>query len=201
MPLTNRDDWRTTSVILDQLIAGRSDVWHAFVMRFREPLVRLATRRGLDAAEAEDAAQQTLLILIEGIKGGTYHRNKGRLSAWLFGIARLEIGRRLERAAARERRGIAGRGETFGSWIAADDEEHVWEKEWRTALLKVALARVREEVEPRTFEAFERVLWRGESPDRVAAALGMSRNAVFIAKHRVLTRMRALEDELEQLVS
>jgi DNA-directed RNA polymerase specialized sigma24 family protein len=39
----------------------------------------------------------------------------------------------------------------------------------------------------------------GEEPATVAAALGISRNAVFVAKHRVLSRLRAIEAELTEV--
>ncbi len=43
---------------------------------------------------------------------------------------------------------------------------------------------------PRTWQAFLRVTLNGERVDEVAAELGMSLNAVLIAKSRVLSRLR-----------
>lgn len=190
-----QDDWRTTSWILDQMVLGDDVAWRQFVERFREPLRRLARRTGLDDGEAEDAAQQTLLVFHDGLKRGTYDRDRGRLSAWLFGIARNEIRRAGQRQHRRAALGLAG-GESWPSEAEAADVERDWQLAWQQQLLTLAMARVRREVQSNTWLAFERVQLHGEDPAAVAAALGMSRNAVFVAKHRVLTRLRAIEAEL-----
>ena len=64
-------------------------------------------------------------------------------------------------------------------------------------MLEAALARVKEEVEEKTWKMFERVQVNGESADAVATDLGVTKNTVFLAKHRVLTRLRGLEKEID----
>ena len=49
---------------------------------------------------------------------------------------------------------------------------------------------VRHEFEARTWEAFWRVVVEGQAPAAVAVALGMSPNAVYVAKSKVLRRFR-----------
>ncbi|MCA3010317.1 MAG: RNA polymerase sigma factor [Phycisphaerales bacterium] len=193
-----QDDWRTTSWILDQMVDGDDAAWRQFVERFREPLRRLARRTGLDDGEAEDAAQQTLLVFQDGLRRGTYDRDRGRLSAWLFGIARNEIRRASQRSRRRTALGLAG-GEPWPSEAEAADAERDWHRDWQEQVLALAMARVRREVQPNTWAAFERVQLHGEEPATVAAALGISRNAVFVAKHRVLSRLRAIEAELTEV--
>jgi DNA-binding CsgD family transcriptional regulator len=48
-----------------------------------------------------------------------------------------------------------------------------------------------------TYNAFYRIVRQGRTPDEAAAELGMSRNAVYVAKHRVLKRLEALMQEYE----
>lgn len=177
------------------MVVGDDAAWRQFVERFREPLRRLARSTGLDDGEAEDAAQQTLLVFHDGLRRGTYDRDRGRLSAWLFGIARNEIRRAGQRRQRRTALGLAG-GESWPSEAEAAGVEQDWQLAWQQQLLAMAMARVRREVQPNTWLAFERVQLHGEDPAAVAAALGLSRNAVFVAKHRVLTRLRAIEAEL-----
>jgi DNA-directed RNA polymerase specialized sigma24 family protein len=59
------------------------------------------------------------------------------------------------------------------------------------------MEQARAEVEPRTFEAFELAAIRDVPADQIADELGMTRNAVFIAKHRVLKRIANLRREYE----
>jgi DNA-directed RNA polymerase specialized sigma24 family protein len=49
---------------------------------------------------------------------------------------------------------------------------------------------VRAEFEPRTWDAFWRIVVEGQSPAEVAQALGLSLPAVYQAKSRVLRRLR-----------
>ena len=49
---------------------------------------------------------------------------------------------------------------------------------------------LRPQFEPSTWQAFRRVALDGVPPDQAAAELGLSVNAVFIAKSRVLSRLR-----------
>ena len=70
--------------------------------------------------------------------------------------------------------------------------EAVWEQEWHAAVLRQCLAEIAREVEPSTIAAFERFALRGESAESVARALGLSANAVYGAKRRVLQRIREL---------
>ncbi len=197
--LAVQDAWLTTTLILDRMRAGDDAMWDTFVERFREPVLRLALRHGLDAAEAEDATQQVLATFLTGLRRDSYDRKKGRLSAWLFGIARHEIRRCAQHAQRRKRLGIAGSGDSMPSGLLEDPAPQDWEREWREHLLATAMGRVRRDVQPITWSAFERVQLHGESPAAVADALGMTKNAVFVAKHRVLTRLRQFESEIDDV--
>ena len=55
------------------------------------------------------------------------------------------------------------------------------------------------ELEPNTVQAFEQTAIRNRPASEVAAELGMSRNAVFLAKHRVLKRVRELQEQIESV--
>ena len=83
-------EWVTTSVLLDQLRAGADGAWGAFLERFRKPVIAFALKVGLPAQAADDAAQETMLAFLEGLRSGSYDRKKGRLSSWLFGIASMK---------------------------------------------------------------------------------------------------------------
>ena len=62
--------------------------------------------------------------------------------------------------------------------------------------MPIGLDLVRAEFEDRTWEAFRRVAIERQSPARVAVELGMSIQAVYKAKSRVLRRLRQELDGL-----
>ena len=75
----------------------------------------------------------------------------------------------------------------------------VWEAEWRKAVIRQCMEEVRHQVEAKTMCAFELFALRGWPVDKVAEHLGMSPNAVILAKRRVLSRMRELQHQLEEV--
>jgi RNA polymerase sigma-70 factor, ECF subfamily len=197
-----RMEWVTTSVLLDQLRAGADAAWGPFLDRFRKPVVAFGLKMGLPAQAAEDAAQETMLAFLEGLRKGAYDRTKGRLSSWLFGIASMKARQAWD---ARERlaRDHAGERSSQPGLSQVPDAatlEKSWDVSWAKSIFTQCLERIRTEVEPDTFRAFEMVAIEQIPAAQVAEELGMTRNAVFVAKHRVLKRLRALKEAFEALV-
>ena len=78
-----------------------------------------------------------------------------------------------------------------------DNARKTWEQTWEEVILGHCLDQARREFRPKTWSAFEQVALQGRSPVEVADRLGMSRNSVFIAKHRVLKRLRELQADCD----
>ena len=188
-------EWITTTTVLDRLRdAGDHSAWSGFVERFHAPVAAFGRKMGLSSADAEDVAQETMLAFLESYRRESYQRGRGHLSHFLFGIAHNKILHARRKIAARE--GQVSRGDDETSfWSALPDPNAVqktWEQQWRQSILTQCLERVRGEVAPQTFEAFRLVVFEHRAPAEVAEQLGMTRNAVFIAKHRVGTRLREM---------
>jgi RNA polymerase sigma-70 factor (ECF subfamily) len=64
------------------------------------------------------------------------------------------------------------------------------EAEYRRYLLERALQLIQSEFQTGTWEAFRACVVLGKSPAEVAAELGITVNAVYLAKCRVLRRLR-----------
>ena len=75
----------------------------------------------------------------------------------------------------------------------------IWDEECRQAILKDALAKLRAttRTDPKTIEAFVRHVIDRQPPETVARELGMSVQAIYLAKHRCLARLRSIVEELE----
>lgn len=200
MTLDEPSGWITTSTVLARL-ADFDDrgAWERFVERFRRPIEAFAERQGLGPAEREDAAQETLLAFADAYRRGEYARAKGRLSSWLFGIAwrRIDHARRRARVRSGE---VALGGEGEPSWSAVEGATSPeWEETWERAMLEHCLRQARKEVQPATFRAFEMLVLEGRSIEDTVAELGVTRNAVAIAKHRVSERLRELVAECDEV--
>lgn len=192
-------EWVTTTTILHQLRDERNDrAWERFVNRFRDPLVAFARRSGLSSADADDAAQETLVELARSLREGRYDRDKGRLSAWLFGIARRCVLRHRQREArSRERPFDDEASRTIDPPADEKSVKDLWNTEWERWAWTACLERARAEFEPATLRAFLLVVQGERAAESVAEELGVPVKAVYNAKHRVLKRLRELRDELE----
>jgi len=193
--------WVTTTVVLENLRRSDEEAWRQFVERFRRPVVRFARDLGLSEDEAEDVTQETLMDFVRAYREGQYDPKKGRLSAWLFGIAHRRILHAFRRRAGQPRP-APGVGQT-AFWRNVPDERTArasWDTSWQRAVLDQCLEQVRTEVEPNTLRAFELLAINRLPAAEVADTLGMTRNAVFIAKHRVLRRVLELKRQVEDIV-
>jgi RNA polymerase sigma-70 factor (ECF subfamily) len=192
--------WTTTTLLLEKLRDAENAAWEEFVGRFREPIIRFASGLGLTTDEAEDVAQETLLDFVRAYRSGRYDREKGRLSAWLFGIAHRRVRSAWRQEAGRPR--LLKSPDRTAFWANLPDE-HVarrsWDISWQQAVIEYCLQQVRAEVEPSTIRAFELFAIEGRPAATVAEELGMSRNAVFIAKHRVMKRILELSEQMESV--
>ncbi len=193
------DQWITTTQLLDELKATRSaPAWDEFCRHFQPVVVNFARQLGLSQVDAEDAAQETMATFFKAFESGKYDRGKGRLSSWLFGVAKHVIlnlrGRRpLEQLIADKTTGTS-----FWDLIEDDNSiQQAWENEWRRMALKGCLEQVRREFDSKVVTAFELYGLRGIDIEDVCRQLAMSRNAVYIAKSRVLSRLRALASQFE----
>jgi len=193
--------WITTATVLQQLRDFENrDAWESFAERFHRPVVSFAKGMGLKQADAEDAAQETLLAFAEAYRRGQYDPAKGRLSRFLFGIA--------YRQALKTRR-VAGAGLLAGANVESGvlsqvpDEQAatgIWDTELERSLLDRCLSQVQREFEPQTFQAFDLVVRNEQSADDVAKQLGVPIKSVYNAKHRILKRIRELRADFDTSV-
>lgn len=188
----------TTNTLLLQGLKDVDDLdtWREFDRRYRPVLFGFARRLGLHQEDAAEAAQETLVAFCQEYRAGRYDRDRGRLRSWLFTLARTRaagIHRQRDRA-----RGLEG--------ISALDDvpdpvrsDEIWEQEWRRAVIQQGLAELRANTrtDPRGLRAFELLCLEEYPAARVAEELGMTSNAVYVAKHRALERLRGILQRLE----
>lgn len=176
-------------------------VWADFVGRYRPLIIRFGMRAGLSEADAEDAAQATLTVFATAYADGKYDRRKGRLRHWLFGIAAKHVNRAKSGHRRREVQMPGEPGET--DFFAGLPDEHrledLWNREWQEAVYRQCLAEVRTTFDDRTVAAFELFTSSGQSAREVAERLGMTENAVYLAKHKILKRIREILPAMEEI--
>lgn len=183
---------RTTTQLLDSLRDASDETsWRTFDERYRPVIRAFARRAGLDEDASQDVAQATLAQFSADYRAGRYDRDRGRLSAWLLGIARHRIA-----DAGREKKKRRGaRGESGFVEVGADAcDEAAWEAARQKVVLERALTLLREgtRMDERTLRAFDLCAMRNVPAEEAAAACGMSVAEVYVAKNRAIKKLREI---------
>jgi RNA polymerase sigma-70 factor (ECF subfamily) len=185
------------SLIVRLAAADDRLAWSQFVEIYAPLVFAFAQRRGLQDADAADVVQQVLKRVADAFRRGKYDRSRGLFRGWLLTIARHEVSDVLTALGRREQaRGGTTIHQTLASVPQPNDEEN-WDRAYDERLLAWAAEQVRTEVQPQTWQAFWETTMIRRSGQEVASALGMSVAAVYLAKGRVMKRLRELVQEID----
>lgn len=189
----------TTTALLEGLFdSGNDAVWREFDARYHPIIIGFCCKLGLSDADAADVAQETLLRFVKEYRAGKYDRTKGRLRSWIIGIAKYRVAD-LNRQIARRRE---HRGESAFAELSDEDElKRIWDEECRNAILRNGMTELQEntKLDPRTLDAFKRLVFGQVAPAEVAAEMGMSVDAVYKAKQRCLEQLRSITARLTEV--
>jgi len=172
--------------------------WGQFVDIYTPLVFQFARRRGLQDADAADVAQEVLSAVSRAMSRGQYAAGKGTFRGWLLTIARNEVHSLLASRQRREQPGGGTTGQLQLDAVPAAEEVAAWEADHEQRLFAWAAERVKSEVQPATWLAFQRTAIDRASGESVAAELGLTVAAVYLAKSRVMKRLRELVREVEE---
>jgi RNA polymerase sigma factor (sigma-70 family) len=150
------------------------------------------------ADDATDLTQDVLRAVSTGAIRMEYDPQRGSFRGWLFTIAQ----RKLCNLLAQQRRPGRGSGDG-GVQVLLDeqpdrDEADRWEEEYRRRVFAWAAECVRPTVSDTTWQAFWQTAVEGRSGAEVAAELTMTVAAVYLAKSRVMVRLKEQVQQWEQ---
>ncbi len=180
--------------------ARDNEAWAQFVEVYAPLIYGFARKQGLQDADAADLTQDSLRVVSEAIKKLEYDPRRGTFRSWLFTVVRNQLFRlRARQARPGKGSGDSAAQEQLQQVPSADNDSALWDEEYRRRQLVWAAERVRPQVQETTWQAFWRTAVQGESGQEVAAALGMTVAAVYLAKSRVMVRLkeqvRLLQDD------
>jgi RNA polymerase sigma factor (sigma-70 family) len=168
------------------------EAWTQFVKVYGPLIYGFARRQGVQDADAADLMQESLRVVANTIKQLDYDPERGSFRGWLFTIVRNQLFRFWSRQ-NRAGRGTGGTSvhERLQELPSSDDPpDAVWDEEYERCRFTWAAEQVRGQVQPATWQAFWKSAVEGQSGQEVAAALGMSVAAVYLAKSRVMARLK-----------
>jgi RNA polymerase sigma-70 factor (ECF subfamily) len=170
---------------------GDAMAWQEFVRLYAPVIYGFARKRGLQDADAADLMQEVLRSLSSAVQRLDYDPMRGSFRGWLFTVTRNKVFNFLD---GRNRR-VQASGD---SRMQRRLEEHAadgalsaeWEIEFQRTLAAQAMERVKGEFQAKTWEAFLLTTVEGRAPAQVAPRVGLSVGAIYVAKSRVLARLR-----------
>jgi RNA polymerase sigma-70 factor (ECF subfamily) len=176
--------------------------WTEFVEIYEPVVYRIARHKGLQDADAAELTQEVFLAVAAAIRRWEPDPARGKFRTWLFRIARNLI---INSVAAR-RRHPQGTGDT--GFLARLEEEPapagadsvLLDQEYKRELFRWAAERIRGEFRDPTWQAFWLTSVEGQEIRHVAESLGLSTGAVYIARSRIMARLREKIEALEGTV-
>lgn len=175
-----------------------ADAWQEFVRLYAPVIYGFARKRGLQDADAADLMQDVLRSVSTAMGRLDYDPIRGTFRGWLFTVTRNKVFNFLD---SRGRR-VQGTGD---SRVQQRLEQHAgadgtlsadWEADYQRALAAQAMERVKKEFQPATWDAFVLTAVEGRTPAEVSAQVRLSVGAIYVAKSRVIARLR---QEIERL--
>lgn len=188
----------TSLSLLDRLVhQNQASDWHVFVSIYQPLIQKQLSRCGLSGADADDIAQESLAAIFEAIHG---FRHNGRAGAFRKWVKKILI-QRIWRFKEKQKKAPASESDIgkHVSMIADDWQAQMnenWELEHDRFVLDKLLQLIRVEFTESTWSAFVAQVMESRSAREVAKSLGVSVNAVLLAKSRVLKRLRAIGAQL-----
>src|SRR6266852_4973331 len=190
--------------------AGDRQAWQQFVDLYAPLIYGLARKRGLQDADAADVTQEVFRAVANRIARNheprvrdqksevrsqesdawEYDPKRGSFRSWLYTVTRHKISDFL--AGRKQPRGTGDTGTQMflEEQPSADEDESDWQRKYRQRLFAWAAERIQGEFQEATWRAFWQLAVEGKSGEETAGSLGMSVGAVYVAKRRVLARLK-----------
>jgi RNA polymerase sigma-70 factor (ECF subfamily) len=183
----------TTSASLLERLRQTADpvAWERFVRLYTPLLCHWARRVGVPPQDVEDLVQDVFAVLVRKLRAFRYDTGQ-RFRGWLWTVTVNKCRERRRRAVTAPQ---AGDGELSGL-AESDPAAEVDEAEYRKYLARQVAQLIQAEFQPGTWKAFWECVVADRPAAEVARELGTTENAVYIAKGRVLRRLRQELDGL-----
>ena len=202
MSLLDANPSTRTSLVVRIRNPRDDQAWGEFVALYEPVIFRMAKRRGIQDADAREIVQEVLMSVIAAIDRFDVTAT-GSFRGWLSRITRNATIDRLRKATTkRERLGDSGAIQKLDQLAMAErgglvSVEEEFERDRRQQLFRWASAEVRRRTGESNWIAFWKTSVEGTEVATVAHELGISEGAVYVARCRILKRIRQLVLERE----
>lgn len=193
--MTVTENQETNDSLLARIREPRDrGAWEEMVEVYRPLIYRVARRRGLQDADAQNVAQEVLQKVAAAVHNWD-EKPAGGFRRWLSTVAKHAAIDWLRKVRPDEPTGGTSAQLVLQEVESAHDAEDEVRTELERESFRRAARRIRDEFEHTTWVAFWETMVQGRRSTEVAKDLGKSLGAVYTARSRV---MRRLKQEVEK---
>jgi RNA polymerase sigma-70 factor (ECF subfamily) len=183
--------------------AGDEAAWSQFVAIYTPLIFGFCRGRGLNETDSSDVTQEVLKAVAGALPRFQYEPGRSTFRNWLFTVVRSKLNNFITAQARWPKPAGQTTLQQFAEVAEAGSDEEAWRREHQSHLVRWAADQICSEYKEGTWQAFWRTSVLGQDPEQVAGELGLSVNAVYIARSRVTSRLKevieALGDPLDGL--
>jgi RNA polymerase sigma-70 factor (ECF subfamily) len=174
-----------------------AEAWGQFVRLYAPLVYQLARRKGLQDADAADVTQDVLRDVSTAVRRLEYDPGRGLFRSWLFTLAHRKLADFFRRRGRQEQgSGDSGVQGLLEQRPAAADEAR-WDEDYERRAFAWAADQVRGRFSAKTLQAFVLTAVENRSGEEAARQLGLTVAAVYLAKSRVMARLKEQVQALE----
>jgi len=172
-----------------------AEAWDRLVALYTPWMAQVLQHARIPEPDRDDLQQEVFTTLVRELPRFEHNGRTGAFRSWLRMIVvnRLQMHWRTRRSAEQR---IDGRSNVDELIDPVSELEAFWDREHDRHLTQELLKLVEPSFSQTIWQAFRRQMLDGTRAADVAAELGISVNAVLLAKSRVLQRLRAEADGL-----
>lgn len=192
-PNTNDGDSPMYALLHSARDYSNHESWRRLVSLCEPLLYGWLRRQALQDADADDLVQETLATLVLKVPTFQFNENSEAFRCWL---RKTLVNRLLNFRRAKRIRSICRPSSELLDRIAdavVDSRNELmcqWNNDHDRQVARQAMERIKPEFQAKTWHAFHRVTLEEADPQRVAIELDVSLSSVYVAKFRVLKRLR-----------
>jgi RNA polymerase sigma-70 factor (ECF subfamily) len=173
--------------------------WERLTQVYTPLVYQWCRRLELQPHDAADVVQEVFRALLRSLASFRRDRPGDSFRAWLWTITKNKIRDHYRRCAATQ-----PVGGSVAQWVleqlperAPEENDETQIRQVQAELAQRAMAVMQRDFEERTWQAFWKTAVELKTAPQAAEELGMSVAAVYMAKSRVLRRLRAEFEELD----
>lgn len=175
------------------------EAWEQFYAIYQPLLYRLTKLKGLQDADAMEVVQEVFVSVSRSVSN--WEPDKGRFRDWLFAIARNLAINFLTRPKHRP----IGSGDSAIAELLSNQqnrlnsESSLYDLEYRRAIFHWAAAQMKLKSTPKSWLAFWRTAVEGKAAKQVAGELKMTVGAVYVARCRIMEKLRKAAADFDRV--